>query len=93
MKYLRSLSLAIIFCLTWSMNAQNFKGILSYEVEVIPHLSKEYNFSFKDPNGKKKDSKNFTLNDSTLIATIKAKVSGWIPFELFMAIVNSKRPI
>lgn len=73
MKLMRNLSLVILLCITSSLHAQNFNGILTYEAKVIPHLGEEYNLTLKDPSGGKKDSIKVAINDSALIQRMKRK--------------------
>lgn len=67
MKYL----LLLMSFVSLSVSAQEFKGALTYKMEVIPRISQEINLSMKDPSGKKTDSIKVVLNNATFLKKFK----------------------
>lgn len=80
--------LLLMSFVTLSLSAQNFQGVLTYKMEVVPHLSDEVKVQMKNPGGQKGDSIELTINNSNFVEKFK-KSKNWVD-SLRIVLGNSK---
>lgn len=70
--------IAVLLCLiSISLSAQNFEGVLTYKMKVLPHLSDEVKVELKNSSGKKEDSIKLSMNNSNFVERFK-KSKNWV---------------
>lgn len=70
--------LLLLFCIASLQSfSRNFEGVLTYKMEVVPHLTDEVKVELKNPSGKKRDSINLIINNSNFVEKFK-KSKNWV---------------